>query len=890
MKSSNKIFCVISHTHWDREWYMPLENFRHRLTDLMDRLLDILAREESYIFHLDAQTVVLEDYLLVRPEKEGLLKDYISRRRIIIGPWYLQNDFYLTSGESTVRNLLEGDKLCRAFGGKSKAGYAADQFGNPSQMPQIMRQFGYDNFIFGRGVARYDISEEGKAVPKPTPTEFIWKGADGSEVLAIHMRHWYNNAQRFSSDVSKAEKLLKEIGELYDNEYTLTPYLLLMNGVDHLEAQPDILEICDAVSARLPEGQEMLQYNMDDYVEAVKDYLSFHSITPETVEGELRQSPDIPVLQGTLSSRIYLKTANDEAQVLLENRLEPLYAMMEAGGLQGIYPADRLRYTWKNLMKNHPHDSICGCSHDGVHRHMENRYGEIFEFAGEQLRRGLEAYADHTAAARKADPDAYLITVINTLSFPMKGACRVRAKLLKSDNLSAFLLLDEDGTRVNYTLLSHEVRETNVYSPINLPGTLDIDDFELIFDPGEVPAYSSKVFTLTRAEKPAPIHALSDKTLSIENETCLLTATPSGGLTLTDKKNGRVLKDFILLEDLADAGDSYGFNRAGDTPLTDFACKVRMIEKTSYSGTLELSYLLPLPLELKNGKRMGDAPDSRLTLRLTLNRGESFLHMDYSVENHAKDHRLRIGFAADLLSDGYLTDIPFDLVHHTVRDFYPGTPTKTSPFASFAALEDGKKGLALLTCGIHEVEQTSDHTFFFTLLRSTGAINKGGSENWLVPENQCLRTVSGRMALVLYQGSAISANLQQTSQAFRAPLLAVCTPADNRKFAGGRPCVQDTELQEYFYLPDTHPNVGIESSSLTIDGKGIQVTAFKKSEDRSCLVLRLVNLSSESTQITVSYPGRIFKSRLDEISRIYLGKQRVTLPVTSKEILTLCLK
>ena len=67
-------YCVISHTHWDREWYVPLENFRMRLVDLIDHLIDILRKDHGYRFHLDAQTIVLDDYLEIRPEKERILK------------------------------------------------------------------------------------------------------------------------------------------------------------------------------------------------------------------------------------------------------------------------------------------------------------------------------------------------------------------------------------------------------------------------------------------------------------------------------------------------------------------------------------------------------------------------------------------------------------------------------------------------------------------------------------------------------------------------------------------------------------------------------------------------------------------------------------------------
>ncbi len=34
---------VISHTHWDREWYLTFQQFRLKLVHLIDKLLDILA-------------------------------------------------------------------------------------------------------------------------------------------------------------------------------------------------------------------------------------------------------------------------------------------------------------------------------------------------------------------------------------------------------------------------------------------------------------------------------------------------------------------------------------------------------------------------------------------------------------------------------------------------------------------------------------------------------------------------------------------------------------------------------------------------------------------------------------------------------------------------------
>jgi alpha-mannosidase len=60
---------VISHSHRDREWYMPYEKHRVRLIELMDTLIDVFEKDPKIqSFHLDGQTIVLEDYLQIRPE------------------------------------------------------------------------------------------------------------------------------------------------------------------------------------------------------------------------------------------------------------------------------------------------------------------------------------------------------------------------------------------------------------------------------------------------------------------------------------------------------------------------------------------------------------------------------------------------------------------------------------------------------------------------------------------------------------------------------------------------------------------------------------------------------------------------------------------------------
>ena len=65
---------VVTHTHWDREWYLPFEVFRKRLVRLVDQLIDEMSKGDNFrYFMLDGQTVVLEDYLEIKPEMKDKL-------------------------------------------------------------------------------------------------------------------------------------------------------------------------------------------------------------------------------------------------------------------------------------------------------------------------------------------------------------------------------------------------------------------------------------------------------------------------------------------------------------------------------------------------------------------------------------------------------------------------------------------------------------------------------------------------------------------------------------------------------------------------------------------------------------------------------------------------
>ena len=144
---------VIFTTHWDREWYLTFERFRYRLVQCIDRALGIFDKDPRYhSFMLDGQTIVLEDYLEVKPYMKEVLEKRVREGKLIVGPLYVQPDEWLVSGEGLIRNLLLGIRIAKSFGRVMKVGYLPDTFGHTIQLPQILRGFDIDTFVFSRGM------------------------------------------------------------------------------------------------------------------------------------------------------------------------------------------------------------------------------------------------------------------------------------------------------------------------------------------------------------------------------------------------------------------------------------------------------------------------------------------------------------------------------------------------------------------------------------------------------------------------------------------------------------------------------------------------------------------------------------------------------------------
>ncbi len=367
---------VYAHTHWDREWYRTFERFRMQLVGMVDRVLHVLDSDPRFAtFVLDGQTIVLEDYLAIRPEEEPRIRRLVGAGRLEVGPWHVLPDEFLVSGESMVRNLLEGRRIASRFGDPLAVGYLPDPFGHVAQLPAILRGFGIDNVIFSRGMG----DEHAR-----TGNEFRWESLSGKDsVLALVQGSPYTSGYCNAETLGRGNTADDPSG--YDHVRELVPHLiehahadalLFAAGCDHETVQEQLPLIVDRLGELLP-GADVRITGLDAYVGSVRDAerrLEQDGRAFERFRGELRGSRYAPILSSIFSARVPLKQDNDRIQTLLERHVEPLMATAVAAGvrpLRDVLPF--VRHAWRLVLENHPHDSIGGCSVDDVHLEMPAR-------------------------------------------------------------------------------------------------------------------------------------------------------------------------------------------------------------------------------------------------------------------------------------------------------------------------------------------------------------------------------------------------------------------------------------------------------------------------------------------------------------------------------------
>lgn len=722
---------VISGTHWDREWRHTAEQSKLRLVDLMDNIITLLERNDRYRhFCVDGGTVVLEDYLTIRPENKERLKKLIEAGRMQIVNWYTLPETNTVAPEALIRNLLFGHRMAGEFGGGMKSGYTATSYGQNSQMPQIYQGFGIGTAIFYRGTNKHVLAPL-----------YRWEGLDGSRLYALRTfdevtrTNWFFYVHQplvlgkpcrdltYTYDRADAPAHLCDQG-LYERAFTLlhedydfrrdpeslrqalgfisdqaVPYaigrhLLALNMEDNDQPFPLLPEMIQALNEVSPDI-EIRQDSLDDYMDAVigengERELPLH-------RGELRYTTVEHgsfngLLAATHSSRIKLKLYNEIVETNLICLAEPLAAFAACYGKE--YPRANLNRAWESLLKNHAHDSICGAAVDQAHEDMLYNFSVAKTVAEEVSGRSIISLYRRINTAKDFKRTDHTVALFNTLCVPRTEIVPLTIDLPKEIKGHAgetgvdganlgdvfYDLVDSRGNEIEYRELSCDPIKIGVERELDCKSIKFPAERRRILIKADLPAMGYATYAL-RLRKPhyvphpeigpdRPLIARENGVL--ENEYLRVSINHNGTFSLWHKETGRLMLNLHYFTDGGETGSAHFSNQPQRNPIVTShgsSARITMIESNLLRGIyqIELALQVPAAATLDGLDRLRQTIEIPIKYWLTLEKGCPYLKIKTRLRNEARDHKLCVNFPSGMATDWAAVESAFAVEKRQIR-------------------------------------------------------------------------------------------------------------------------------------------------------------------------------------------------------------------------------
>jgi mannosylglycerate hydrolase len=578
------------------------------------------------------------------------------------------------------------------------------------------------------------------------------------------------NPERFMAEVLP-DILAKQDAEPYRAR-------LFVIGCDHFIASPRLPWLAEQIAARV--GHPVRVGSLEEMAARVRASGAELAV----VRGEQRD-PCLAVCPASVcGTRIPLKQANQQVEQLLLGVAEPLQAFAALAG----NGADRahLRWGWRLLAQNHPHDSIPGCSIDAVHREMFTRFARARMVAVDAAQRGAKRLAAALDPASRGELGS--IGIISLAG----GRSRLRLRLHGADpTMPRFRLVTPDGQDVAFTVLRrgreyvyyHRLQDAfatvaaTAFVHLVAPRAwvderrahpqtfvLPYVDIELEVD---MPRAGYQILRLEPAT-PAQWRAVrragptTTQQAAIANDYLRVWAG-GDGLFLTDQATGRTYGP-IGFSHAGEAGDEYTAFPVPEPPVRFAPDPDQARVETDGLGEqliLPISVQVPARLRADRRGRTGRVRlDGRLAVRLIQDRAE----LGLSLVNRARDYDLRLvahvpgAVTAHCGAPFGVEDRAFEVSHSS-----PTAPQQALPDFPMrgwvAAQAPDSGGLAVLARGLYEaaVRRVADGVELApTLLRGVGYLSRADLETRpgdagpaiATPDAQCLGPQHWDLALL----------------------------------------------------------------------------------------------------------------------------------------------
>ncbi len=553
------------------------------------------------------------------------------------------------------------------------------------------------------------------------------------------------------------------------------------------------------------------------------------------------------------STRMDIKIAHARIENKIVNLLEPLATLAWTLGFD--YHHGLLEKMWKEILKNHAHDSIGCCCSDKVHREIVARFELAEDMADNLIRFYMRKIADNMPQS-----DADKLVLFNLMPWPREEVINTTVRLRGSQ----FNLRDGRGQPVPYFirhareidpgLIDRQIVHYGNYDPFM---EFDIQISQIVPSMGYRTLY-------IEANQPGNVVTPKSKTEGIlENAFWQIALNEDGSLRLVDKDSGVRYDRVFQIEEGSDDGDEYDYSPAKEEwAITSANAKPQYdIIHEAWQSRAIIRYEIAVPRNLSERRAKQCSGRVGVETVITLNHNSRRIDADINLDNQADDHRIRVLIPTPFNTDVVLADTQFGSLTRPVKDCamnvwqqegWKEAPVPVWNMLNYAVLQEGRNGIAVFSEGLREFEVIGEEnkTFAITLLRGVGLLGKedlllrpGRPSGIKMPvsDSQLRGSFSCRLSLFSYIGTPVTAGVAQQARAWLTPVQCYNKiPWDAMKLNKAK-----------FNVPESY-------SLLKMPPVGCLISALKKAEDRQELILRLFNPAElTSCDATVAFSRKV---------------------------------
>lgn len=865
---------LVSHTHWDREWYFTIEDSNNLLYENMNYLINLYTKENLNIpFIFDGQISVVKDFLKIFPEKEKKLKKLIKEKKIIVGPWYTQADSLLINKESLIRNLLIGIIESNKYGNYMKIGYLPDIFGQNSYLPSIFNGFGIKYSILQRGIYTDDLKKN---------LNFIWKSPDKKYVKTNNLFFGYGVCEDINQDDDYIDNKLIPILNEIDNYNLNSNNILLPVGGDQKIINKNILKI----SKKLNKKISNYNFKISDYETFMEDSWKENQFN-NIIEGELTGTQRSRIHKTIGSTRYDIKKLNNIVENKLLYILEPISIMADYIGIE--YPKRRIDNIWTILFDVHSHDSMGGCNSDETNKEILNRLNRadrMIDGLLNILKKKISYLNTYTLKYNK-------IFLFNT---NVKDSNYLKEIIIFTESKN--FKLSKNKKEILYSIISQEKIESGSKVELTVNGEKEININEYyktkILLKLNLKAFSVTEIIVTNLYNKKNKQEKKDETNEIENSYYKVIFDKNKLNLIT---NEEIINDFITFEDEGDYGDLYDFSPSKNSKkIIINKTKLISINKKELYEEMNLIYYAYLPQNINERNKNKCSHLIEIFTTIELRNEEEGLRVKHKINNTIKDHRLRVFLKTNISNvNKYYSDSAFTIIPRTLKNEkmvkwkelkYKEAPININKAENIILIENRNKNVGVILKGNKEYE-IIDNSIAITLFRSVGILGKSNLE-WrpgrasginnkkvLTPDSQLLKILEFEYMFSISYNKSKYSIYEKLDQYIEKNSYYQIQNLDN---------YEDRLNRFEIPIPNKKKNMMKDKYLFKIIGN-VYMSCFKKSEYNKSYILRLFNPSNKKEKFEILNKNmyRIYETNLDEVDK----KEFLKFEIKPKSYITL---